>query len=303
MNKSWGSLSRAVAAIPKKTAPKKGRKRVTTDPLKVPVVMEPEERKRKKREDVLKYRDAIRARKMISEFPGHGLVERDGLLMCTFCDGYISFKEKANVRQHCLGYRTKGGVRTKAKVHRHTLNMQEAAQREAKKTLMDRKVDEFQAAIWAESSGAASAVGSTLPSRSITNRVEIVQALWSSGIPLAKLRNPAFLELVESAHPSTGGYSQIVAQQAIAVQLAMDHVRACVQNRQVSITADGSKVNFTVEAMLARFVSDPPELMPHYLYWGFNSTHESDCRDSFFDFSQPHSESWHRDAKCSWSDY
>lgn len=259
MDPRWGSLSKIAAqsvALEKKV--KKGKKRAKR--IATPVVLEPVERKRKKREDILAYEDPLVAAKRIAQFPGHGLTEEDGLLWCTLCSKYIAFKFKASVRQHCLGTRSKGGVRTKTKVHKHTENVKLAAEKEAAKALRANSVVVQRQDVWNQSGGTASAIGSTLPAAVIADRIKIIETLWSCGIPLGKLRSPKFLDLIESAHSHTGGYTQIVAQQPVAVTRAKAAVRVHVQDRLVSLMADGSKINFTVEAVLARFVTDAPEL-------------------------------------------
>lgn len=271
MDKAWGSLKKIAAASQSKKGSEKKKKRSSSDPLQVQVVQEPLERKRKKRDDILGHRDVALAVKRVAQFSGHGLMEEEGLLKCSFCNKHIAFKLKSSVRQHCLGYRGKGMSRTSSKVHRHTANMHAAAEKKAHQNALDQAVESFRDLVWSHSGGAASAAGSTLPTRVIADRVDIVEVLWATGIPLAKLRNPQFLDLVESAHGSTGGYSQIVAQQPVAVQRTMEKVRTCVQGRHVSITADGSKINFSVEAMLARFVTDPPDLMPRYVCVGVSA--------------------------------
>lgn len=128
--------------------------------------------------------------------------------------------------------------------------------KEADKNALEKAVGTFRDLVWSQSSGTASAVGSTLPVSVIAD----TSKLWRlSGEVACFLRSFEILTswILLNRHMVVGGYMQIVAQQPVAVERVMDKVRARVKGHKVVVTADGSKVNFPIEAMLVGFVRIP----------------------------------------------
>ncbi len=84
----------------------------------------------------------------------------------------------------------------------------------------------------------------------------VFKTLMEVGIPVTKLQSPRFVALIENAHQSLGGQNGVRQMQPVLQELVMDCVKVAVAGRLVSITFDGSKVNFAIEGMLARFLND-----------------------------------------------
>jgi hypothetical protein len=90
--------------------------------------------------------------------------------------------------------------------------------------------------------------------------------LLEVGIPITKLKNPKFVTLIEKEHPSLSGLSAVRVVQPLIRSMVLDSVKAAMAERLVAITFDGSKVNFSIEGMLARFLN--ADFMPTSLCVG-----------------------------------
>lgn len=246
---------------------KKTKKRPTA--VQVLTVAEPEQRKRAKRHDKTAYKNAVRAVEMTERFPGQSLKEEDGLLLCVACNTYVSFKEGVDVKQHCFGQQKKGeksDVVFAAKTEdeklklKHYANLVALATNAQRKTLIEEATDRFRKQLFEESSGVLLMKGDTLPQEMTTERVEVHLALLEQGIPITNLADKGFVKLIEQAHHSLGGINGVRAVQPIVRALVVDRAKAAVAGRLVGITFDGSKVNFSIEAMLGRTLND--DFMP-----------------------------------------
>ncbi len=227
------------------------------------------ERKRQKPKDKTLHVDKARAMLMTQTFPNQSLEEKKGLLFCNACKVYVGFKESVDVRQHVFGQQKKGEkveevFAAKSEEMRMKLGHYKALVRLAgeadKKTLIQAATETHRKNIFFESAGKLAMKGDTLPQDTTTDRVAVHMTLLELGIPITKLANPAFVELIEKSHSSLGGLSGVRSVQPIVRKIVLDGMKAAVAGRPVGITFDGSKVNFSVEGMLARFLND--DFMP-----------------------------------------
>jgi hypothetical protein len=246
-------------------AKKKGKGKKRAESVKDVTVKEPEERKRAKRVDKTLYKNAARAVEMAQKFPNQSLEERKGLLFCRACDDYVSFKEGVSVKQHVFGQQKKGekaevafAARTEAgkMTLKHYAGFKALEKKEVKVTIVEAATELHRKEIFAKSAGTLSMKGATLPQDTTTDRVLVHMTLLEQGIPMTKLAHKGFAELIEQPHLSLGGLNGVRAVQPIVKNMVIDSMRAAVAGRPVGITFDGSKVNFSIEGMLARFLND-----------------------------------------------
>jgi hypothetical protein len=124
------------------------------------------------------------------------------------------------------------------------------------RSLIEQATDVFRKQLFEESKGALVMKGETLPQEMTTERVEVHLTLLEQGIPITKLADKGFAKLIEETHLSLGGINGVKAVQPIVRALVVDRAKAAVAGRLVGITFDGSKVNFSIEGMLARTLND-----------------------------------------------
>ncbi len=274
----WAAAPLAVAPAPGRVmkasaaasvGPKKKNKRTRPESVQALTVQQPEKRQRARRKDKTLYKNAVRAVEMTKKFPDQSLEERKGLLFCVACDDFVSFKEAVDVKQHVFGVQKMGeksDVTFAAKTEEekmklaHYAGLVKIATEKRKATLVEAATALHREKIFAESNGTLAMRGESLPQDMMTDRVSVHLALLQHGIPISKLGDKGFVELIEKPHLSLGGLKGVQAVQPIVMTMAVDSVRAAVAGRLVSITFDGSKVNYSVEGMLARFLND--DFMP-----------------------------------------
>ena len=170
--------------------------------------------KRRKRALVATLVDAPKARKMATAFKGEGFEERKGKLFCVFCNHDVPFSDKAAVRQHLHGRRSKGKLpfaeRTEADKLKitHYKNKCEHRAAEDKKNALVHATESYRQAIWdrdrVEWGGAAPQPGGHVPAQSQADRLSVLETLWHTGVPVNTLRNARFLRLVEQPHLALG---------------------------------------------------------------------------------------------------
>jgi hypothetical protein len=102
--------------------------------------------------------------------------------------------------------------------------------------------------------------GSTLPVATMADGVAVLKTLREEGIPMSKLNSSKLIDLIEKPHQSLGGINGVRSAQPILHEMMLASMRAAVAGRPVGITFDGSKVNFSIEGMLARILND--DFMP-----------------------------------------
>jgi hypothetical protein len=136
---------------------------------------------------------------------------------------------------------------------KHYAALVELAAEEERKTLIDMATDTHRENFFAESR-------ETLPKEMTTERVQVHMALLEQGIPITKLTNKGFVDLIEKPHHSLGGINGVRAVQPIVRSMVIGSAKAAVAGRLVGITFDVSKVNYSIEGMLARTLND--DFMP-----------------------------------------
>jgi hypothetical protein len=246
---------------------KKGKKRPET--VGVVVNAEPDVRKRKKRKDKTTYKNPARALKMVEKYPGQMLKEKDGLLWCEACNKNISFAKGSDTKQHLFGVQKTGEkaeVVFQAKPEekklklRHYRNVVAARAAVEEKNAVERATELFREEIWKKSREKESMKGSSLPVAAMADRVEVLKVLLEEGIPVTKLASSKLIDLIEKPHQSLGGINGVRSAQPILREMVMKSAKTAVAGRPVGITFDGSKVNFSIEGMLARVLND--DFMP-----------------------------------------
>ena len=259
-------VSKVAPVGPKKK--KEGKKRA--EGVNAQTVAEPEDgRKRARRTDRTEFKNPERALQMAELFPDQSLEERDGLLWCAACSTSLRFNQKKSVRQHLFGQRQKGMDSQTAFVAKseeeklklgHYFNLVELKAAKKRATLV-------------EEATKLTAKGSTLPLATSAARAEVYMTLVEVGIPIAKLENPKLVRLIEKEHPSLGGLSGMRTVQPVVRRMVLDSVKVAVKGLRLAVTFDGSKVNFSIEGMLARFLND--DFMPTSLCIGVKALQTS----------------------------
>ncbi len=245
----------------------KGKKR--PEAVEVAVNVEPEVRKRKKRKDKTLYKNAARAHKMVKKYPDEMLKEKDGLLWCDACNKNISFEKGREAKQHLFGQQKAGekadaAFQAKSEAEklklRHYGNVAAARAATEEKNAVERATEKYREDIWERSRGTESVKGSSLPVAAMADRVKVLKTLMEEGIPVSKLASSKLIDLIEKPHQSLGGINGVRSAQPILREMAMGSAKAAVAGRPVGITFDGSKVNFSIEGILARVLND--DFMP-----------------------------------------
>lgn len=248
--------------VAESTKEKKNRKRDLEDAPKVPAVMIDEtKRKRKKKKSVV-IKNLKRATSLAvdPDFAGHGLKVVEESLWCSVCGKNIKFVEKADVRQHVEGKRGQSG-KTK-KQTKHANNLAAAEKKEKEKEKMKQVIGEQRDKMFAESDQMFLPQGNTLLPDQLAMRAHVLRVLYSVGIKAKKLLNPEFLKLIEDPHPGLGGLNGVIAMNNVVAEMEKEKVVEVLQGQAVSVVFDASKVNFGVEACVARIV-DAKEDITH----------------------------------------
>lgn len=229
---------------------------------KVAVRIEPEMRKRKKRSAVVK--PSKNAKKFASNpiFIDQGLVlQEEMFLFCEPCGKRVSCDKLWLVNQHCFG---QGGDADKwsqlsdadKKKIQHNKNRLSLQKRDQEKLFLQKAVEQHREDMFQKLEKKATVVGATLPSGMVADRTQVLLTLWKNGIPLAKLDDPDFVDLVEQSHAALGGREGVRRNIPVANKFLQDRVIAAVDGRYVSIFFDGSKVNEAIEAVIVRVLTD-----------------------------------------------
>ncbi len=256
---------RCVSAIVSVGPKKKKRTKKRSERVQPVLVEEPGERKRAKRKDLMLYKNPQRAQEIVVKFPNQSLVAQQGMLYCGACRKYISFKEAVDVTQHVFGQQKAGqnsAVAFEAKSEelkrklKHYAKLVGLAEEEEKKTIIDQATETFRAKLFAESGGKMALKGDTLPQDMTTDRVLVHMTMLKEGIPITKLASEGLIDLIEKPHLSLGGINGVRAVQPIVRSMVISSAKTAVAGRLVGITFDGSKVNFSIEGMLARVLND-----------------------------------------------
>lgn len=224
------------------------------EPVEPPV--EPEA-KRKKRALLASFKDKARALKYAKAFAGEGLQERDEQLFCTFCNRFVPFDRKAAVRQHCEGKRQAGvsfahlpeEKKMAVKHFKNKLGVQQAAE---KKNALQRAMEQQLKRMF--DAAAPASPGATLPVTMQADRLTVLETLWEAGVPLHALRSAKFVKLLEEPHMALGGEGGVRALIPALQQREADSVKAALSGRRVSFFFDGTKTNFLIEGVVARFL-------------------------------------------------
>jgi hypothetical protein len=236
---------------------------------------EPKKRKRNKRGSVDEFVDAKKAKATVADerFEGQGLREEDGLLKCDPCNKYVRFKEVADVEQHCFGKKgaaahaafSKLSEEPKLKL-KHYQKLAWSIEAARKKDVMKEAVIGYQKEVLERHEGLAAAKGSTMAKDVLADRAIVLMDLFASGIPVSKVSSARFERLIEQPHEKLAGVGGLKEAQPVVWRKVLADVKASVKDRRVSIVFDGSKVNFLIEGVLARFLDD--DFMPHTLCIG-----------------------------------
>ena len=223
------------------------------------------DKKRMKRALVATLVDAVKARKYARAFPGESFVERKGKLFCGYCNHDVPFDTKAAVRQHLHGQRTKGllpfderSEKEKRRIGHQAKKVDKLAAAAAKGDLKI-QMERNRELLWAHDRArddVAPPRGAHVPAENQADRVTVLETLWHVGIPVNNLRNARFLQLVEQPHVALGGVEGVRRVIPFAQTRALDAVKVAVKDRRVAVFIDGTKANFLVEGVVARFVDD-----------------------------------------------
>jgi hypothetical protein len=92
--------------------------------------------------------------------------------------------------------------------------------------------------------------------------------------------------LVEKSRSSLGGLSGLKAVQKVAINSVFQKARSVIQDTYISLTFDGSKVNYSIEAVIARFLDSGDRI--RHLCVGVSSVPKSINADSMLVLLQKH---------------
>jgi hypothetical protein len=265
-NDAFGRLMKSSAAVDAESAQKKRRKnKDEKGPKKTRATISPSSRKRKLREPVTNFVNAVKARKCaaLAEFGGKDetltiLEERNGLLFCLPCNKNIRFRKKSDVRQHFEGARKKGKDGGQSQKLSHAENVKAARESLQKKSLVEQAVLQNKRNVFEQVE--AKLAGHTLSESVLADRAAVLEDFFVLGIPTAKLANKRLIQLIEQPHADLGGRTQVEDMFPIVKKMQIDRVKAAVDGRNVSIFFDASKVNFLVEAVMCRYLTN--DFMP-----------------------------------------
>ncbi len=259
----------------KKDKRKKTPKKPRSDSVQEALVPEPVERKRKKRAKVTEYVNLEKARAVVNDprFVGQGLRAVDGLVECGPCNKHVKFAEVANVEQHCFGKkgstaRTLFQAKPEAEKLKlvHYAKLVGAQKIAEERAVIKTAIAEYQKDVLERSEGLAHAKGSTLDDDVLASRAHVLKDLFSCGIPVTKVGNSRLLRLIEDKHEKLAGVGGLKEMQPTVYRMVMADARAAVKDRRVAIVFDGSKVNFLIEGVLARFLDN--DFMPRSICIG-----------------------------------
>jgi hypothetical protein len=96
----------------------------------------------------------------------------------------------------------------------------------------------------------------TVDDDTLYGRCQVLKTLWKAGIPLWKLEQEEFVDLIQNPQVFLGGRTGVSEQQASLRSLMMEAIRGQLRGRKLCLIPDGSKINLNVEAMIARYLND-----------------------------------------------
>lgn len=218
--------------------------------VRVPVKGESARRKRKTSVVV---KNAVKAKKMAEdpEFESQGLKVQDDSLWCAACGKHVKFAKRVDVRQHIFGKQGKN-----VKEIKHAKQVAALQEREKEGAVLATAIARQREVLFEESGGTQVAAGATLSVEVQSMRAYVCGVLMEAGIALSKLKNNKFLRLIEDAHPNLGGFVGVQAMAGIVGETELSKVTAALVGKNASVVFDASKVNFGIEATVAR-VLDP----------------------------------------------
>lgn len=195
------------------------------------------------------------------EFVDQGLKRRGDKAYCPVCKSDVG-SEARLLRQHCFRKQNKDArarflsMADNEKIKcRHYKKLCKWKKKERDGASLREAVKRERAKIDQEAEDAIT-IRKNVKDEEIAKRVRVFEVLAGNGIPLSKLDSEDFLELIEGDGPRLAGRQGVLEVQPLVQKRQEEQIRSCLQGRAIGLFFDGSKSNYSIEGIVARFVSD-----------------------------------------------
>lgn len=201
------------------------------------------------------------------EFSDQMLEVKDEHVFCKACGAQIGNSGVRMLRQHCFGdqavaarvefFKKEHAARMKL---RHFRKVTGKLEKEKEAAVLLKSIELHRQKMF-DVSEKSLLPRSGLHNEEIAARVVVFETLAGAGIPLSKLDDDDFLELIQKDGPKLGGRQGVVEVMPFVLNRQREMISETIAGRLVSLVCDGSKANFLIEGGLIRFVSSAGDIV------------------------------------------